>query len=354
MPTERPAFDAELDSTNPITTGVGFASWFAEDVANPGRLTDVSGNALHGTLTNLDPDYQMVVTGGTDGNTVYNQTYSPAGSEYGKTKYLSADGLYKLSFWYMMDPEMDGYWFLWAASGSEPGMDGYASYKAGNVAANEGTYSGGFAVAQGDIAPGPWFADGILCTAGGGGHISVPNTGGALNFGTSDYTIAMRYKTAANIGLVPTALSIGTDATPAMTIGVDASRPWGGTDSFAINGGGVFPSSSSVWTVNVAKSVVITADRDGNAKLFVNGSSFAQVDYSAQSASITGTTLLIGAKHGAVPNDNWGWQGYIDGLVIWPSRLLSDADAATVSGDLFALAAADLPIIGPFPTFRNV
>ena len=111
MPAPRPDYNTPLDSSNPLNADMVFATWFGEDPTDPDKLTDVSGNGNHGTLSGLDPGYAATVSGGSPAGV--NGTYLPVGSEWQNDTYAIAE-----------DPMMGaGYWVLYPIGGY-PDMDG--------------------------------------------------------------------------------------------------------------------------------------------------------------------------------------------------------------------------------------
>ena len=356
VPAPKPAFDTGLDAASAVAAAE-FASWFAEDDANPTRLTDVSGNALHGTLVGLSAAYNIVVNGGL----FTNAEFVPSGTEYGQTKYLSADGNTKVSYFYEMDPSMDGAWYLWASTASHPWMDGYDSSSFVVGPAWTGSWTGGYTVTQGDAQPGPWFSDGL--DFNNSNYVSIPNTGSAFDFGLGDFTICARLKAGASLGQAAQLLSFdNSDPTKWIGVGIDSLQPWGGSSNWAISVGGAagrtvypFPSSTAVYTANTSNAIVITADRDGYAKLFLNGSYVSQVDISAVSALNFGSmgNLEIGVHSELIGNSGWCWDGFIGRLEIF-NRALTDDEATAWTGNsdrvavmprlpLFAFMPGDTP-----------
>ena len=347
MPTAKPAFDAALDTGNALTTGIEFASWCVTDPANPTRLTDVSGNGLHGTLTNLAAAYEMDVTGGTGGNAAYNQTYSPAGTENGRTKYLSADSNYKLSYFYMMDPSMDGAWYLWAAAGTMPWMDGYVSTKAGDVAAEGGSYSNSFAVAQGDLAPGPWFDDGLELTTSPG-YVSI-TTDNDAEPGTNDFSVVFDYTYTGPISGQAACLFWWSGGGKAVAL-----FRWPANENWAtpilsvyINDGTTVvnapvSSSGAFWAQDTRVVGAVTFNRDGYARVFADGTYLGQADISSAYRTLSDMgTLLLGTRTELYPT--WSFGGRLHTVLIYPSRLLSDAEVGDISDDIYALASNDAP-----------
>lgn len=319
MPASKPTSGSSLNASNPYGITV---AWFLNE--NTGTTaTDAGTNALVGTLTNMDPEHEMIVTGGTGGNAAYNQTYSPSGSEYGKPKYVSADNNYKLSFWYGMDPEMDGAWYLWPVAAYDPWMDSYASTKAGNVAAEGGTYSNSFAVAEGDAGPDAWFDRGLhFVDDGSRDHVLVTSPT-PLQFGTGDFTICIGYeREAATQGMI---FCIGDG------FGLSIRE-----NNFYLRFGGAwpeFPSASACLTTGSTHHIAIKFDRDGYARLYHNGSYVSQVSIAAYaSTSITGNVFIGASGDLAYGGDGWNWDGYIDYVYSMPG-LMSDANAATLTAD---------------------
>ena len=158
MPAPRPEYNTPLDSANALNADVVFATWFGEDPADDTVLTDVSGNDYHGTLSGLEPGYEITVAGGTGDNAVYNQSYIASGT-YGwmdpKPKYVSADG----NYWCVYDDDMMSVWVLMPANGW-PDMDAVA-YNNDQDNPWEGAWNNSFTVTQGDLQPGPWEEDGL-------------------------------------------------------------------------------------------------------------------------------------------------------------------------------------------------
>lgn len=339
VPAPKPAFDTGLDAASAVAAAE-FASWFAEDEANPTRLTDVSGNALHGTLTDLEPNYAATVSGGSPAGV--NGTYLPAGAVWRNDTYEIAED-------WMMPGE--GNWVLYPIGGDQM-MD--AMYWGSGGATPWGATWGTITVAQGDMQEGPFFPTGLLFSGGGGGYVSVPNTGAAFDFGTGDFTIVAKIMATASLGVAAQLLTFDntTDVNAKLAIGIDATRPWGGSANWALNigwGGSTsyrfaFPSSTDVYEAGATNTFVIKADRDGLAKLYLNGSFISHVDISSASdVNFSGMSGLdVGVHSDSVGNSGWCWDGYIDCLIVVPG-LLSDADAARISGDIYALAEGSEP-----------
>lgn len=336
MPTAKPAFDTPLDSGNALTAGIGLCAWCAKDDANPTRLTDVSGNALHGTLTGLDPAYGVVVTGGSGGGAVYNQTYTPNGTAYGKPTMLSADTSYICQYYYEMEPEMDGRWLLMPVAG-DPSTDAVAT-KTGTGDAWGGTWSGGFSVAQGDPAPGPWFADGLQF--GGGGYVDFGDIPDDHQPGTNDFTLIFDITNAAVVQSPSTLLCWY--ASP-------AGAPW----IFIYNSGGLlhlnmhdgsagvnedFADSGTAFTASTRRKIGLSFDRSGYCRLTIGGTYVSQIDISACSGSLAGmNNCRVGTEWNAAAS--WAFEGMLNtGPIIYPATLLSDANHATIAGDIYALA----------------
>lgn len=158
------AADNALDTSNALTDGIVFASWMLpdQDGQDCTTLTDVSGNALHGTLHSLAPVAPMVVTN--SGTSAYNQTYNRVSG----ILYQSSDGT-KQCFYFDMSMQ----WYLLPA-GQHPMMDGYAYVGSSTTNPWDATWShsGGSGsgvptVAQGSVAAGPWSEDGLQFNGSG-------------------------------------------------------------------------------------------------------------------------------------------------------------------------------------------
>ena len=346
------------------TGGVSLpGTWAAVNAGNEPAPTvaqntnNVVSAPLDGTLINFSPTYNITVNGGA----FTDETFTPRGTEYGQTKYLSADGNTKVSYFYEMDPSMDGAWYLWASTASHPWMDGYETSSNVVGPAWTGSWTGGYTVTQGDAQPGPWFSDGL--DFNNSNYVSIPNTGSVFDFGLGDFTICARLKAGASLGQAAQLLSFdNSDPTKWIGVGIDSLQPWGGSSNWAISVGGAagrtvypFPSSTAVYTANTSNAIVITADRDGYAKLFLNGSYVSQVDISAVSALNFGSmgNLEIGVHSELIGNSGWCWDGFIGRLEIF-NRALTDDEATAWTGNsdrvavmprlpLFAFMPGDTP-----------
>lgn len=172
------AYNTALDTDNPLTTDIIACYWMRPDANGQDctTLTDVSGNDLHGTLSGLDPVAPVTVSGA--GSTEYNQNYTPNSTEGGKTRYVSADGLYKIAY-----DDMGMNWWL-APIGSFTKMDGGGYYSGGENPWSSawttyiyGMYPGTApapTVAEGTAAAGPWTDDGLQFN--GAGYIDLGNS----------------------------------------------------------------------------------------------------------------------------------------------------------------------------------
>lgn len=282
---------------------------------------------LDGTLTGFTSDYSILVSGGGFSNTVF----SPSGTEYGKTKYLSSDGNYKVSYWYMMEPEMDGAWYLWGINATDPWMDGYDSYKSGTGDAWGGTWSNSYSVAQGDLQPGPWFADGLEFS---GGYIDFGEVSDAVQPGTGDFTLLFEWT---NQGTGTTALfNWSTPWPPAPRIAL-----WGtpGSDLYLSidNPSGVevqatFTNSAALWaTLNTPRKIGVKFVRAGYAKLFIDGKFISQIDISSITGDLSGMSLCrLGAEWN--PAGHWRPQGRFRRFE-YHKRALTDREAAAWTGN---------------------
>ena len=293
-------------------------------------------NPLDGTLINFSPTYNITVNGGSFSDA----TFSPSGTEYGKTKYLSADGNTKVSYWYMMDPEMDGAWYVWASTATEPWMDGYdaEAYTTGD--AWDGSYSNSYTVAQGAAQPGPWFADGLEFS--GGGAINLP-VSDVMQPCLGDVTFAFDYVyknqvadgradslfwmyevwgSVPNIGLYRWA-GAGGWSDPVLRLSI------AGTTGSAVTAD--FPSSGIVWTVGVRRRVVVTIARGGYARLFVDGKYISQVSISGAAGSLTGLTNWRLGANGYDWDGTWTFKGRFRRFE-YHRRALTDSEAAAWTG----------------------
>ena len=334
MPASKPAFDAALDGGNALTTGIVWASWFAEDEAYPTRLTDVSGNANHGTLTGLDPARRLIVSGGTPSG--YNQTYNPSGD-----KWVSADGLYQLSH-----DDMGKSWILC------PLNDLWSS-----VAYNyyehpwEGTWSASFTVVQGDAVPGPWFDDGLQFN--GSGIVEVGDISNDLQPGTGNFSLTFHYTLGANPTVGgPDTLFYWSPSTadPGYTSPLVSVLRWageGGWDADPLmridirDGAGniaweVFPGSGAAWAQNTCVIITITFDRSGYAKLYINGTYISQQTISHVSGSLSGMAVCNFGKFGT----GWAFNERLNTVLYHQGEALTAAQAATIAADIYDLAAA--------------
>lgn len=305
------ALAAGPDGASYIGTGVGVnrisplsaTSWTRQGSTDSvtvakTALNQVVSAPLDGTLTGFTQDYSILVSGGGFSNT----EFVPNGTEYGKTKYLSPDGNTKLSYWYMMDPEMDGAWYIWAATASDPWMDDYLSTKAGTGDAWGGTYSSSYTVAQGDLQPGPWFEDGLEFS---GGYVDFGDVGNAVQPGTGDVTLLFDWT---NKGTGTTALfNWSTPWPPAPRIAL-----WGtpGTDLYLSidNPSGVevqttFANSAALWaTLNTPRAIAVSIKRAGYAKLFIDGKFISQIGISSITGDLSGMSLCrLGGNWNATP-----------------------------------------------------
>ena len=329
---------------NEIYTGEASlpGTWTAVDAGNEPAPTvaqtdnNVVSAPLDGTLTNFSPTYNITVNGGSFSDA----TFSPSGTEYGKTKYLSADGNTKVSYWYMMDPEMDGAWYVWASTATEPWMDGYdaEAYTTGD--AWDGSYSNSYTVAQGAAQPGPWFADGLEFS--GGGAINLP-VSDVMQPCLGDVTFAFDYVyknqvadgradslfwmyevwgSVPNIGLYRWA-GAGGWSDPVLRLSI------AGTTGSAVTAD--FPSSGIVWTVGVRRRVVVTIARGGYARLFVDGKYISQVSISGAAGSLTGLTNWRLGANGYDWDGTWTFKGRFRRFE-YHRRALTDSEAAAWTG----------------------
>jgi hypothetical protein len=167
-PSAKPPYYWPVERENPLARGLVFCSWFGEGAGL--RLGDVSGQGLHGVMTGFAPATTIVVSGGSGGNAVYNQEYTPSGSYGGKPKYVSADS----NYWCVFDDMMSWAWVLMPADAMP--WEAVASNN-DSSAPTAGSWSAGFSVVAGDALPGPWFADGGGCLRfGGSDRVEVPDS----------------------------------------------------------------------------------------------------------------------------------------------------------------------------------
>lgn len=292
------------------------AAWLLNDGA--GAVARDSGPyGIQGSLVGLASEYGASVTGG-----IFSAAeFAPSGTAYGKTRYVY--GSYKLSYWYMMDPEMDGAWYLWDINASDPWMDGYLATKAGTGDAWGGSYGATYSVSMGNLSPSPWRANG-LCQSGSG-YLSLANHN-LLEPGTTG-----------NWSIVWT-------ATPTVD---DSARYWfskhnGGT-GWALGGAGYSTSwyviigsgmghyvqlNTSVPAIVAGTRMVMAAtfDRSGSARLYRDGIEIGSVGITGltQSAS-SGTPILVGRHYNDI--ESCRVPGVYEHLSYFP-RVLSSSEIA--------------------------
>ena len=322
-------------------------------------LISGSGNPLDGTLTGFSPTYAIVVNGGS----FTDATFTPSGTEYGKAKYLSPDGNTKVSYWYMMDPEMDGAWYIWAANATEPWMDGYdaEAYTTGD--AWDGSYSNSYTVAQGSLQPGPWFGDGLLFPVGDV-RVAV-STPSEVEPGTGDFSVAIDYiyLNPVGSGFVSTLFQWSGGGktirvqrwysdpnydTPYTRIYIND-----GTHSITGDISGTAP-----WIVGQANRIAVVFHRASVAYLYLNGELLGSVSISTASGSLSGMGYLDIGSLRTDAYGTWSFNGKMRRFEYWNRALTADeAIAWTGTTDhvavmprlpLFAFVPGDAPATGAY------
>lgn len=149
---------------------------------------------------------------------------------------------------------------------------------------------------------------------------------GHLDFGTGDFTVSFWFYNASN-GSSQFLISKK----------INGSTGWAilnNSGTFKLNfeagGGGLstdFTGASA--TLNAWQHVVVTLDRDGNATVFINGSSTATIDISGETATIsTAEDVFMGEKNNP-PTYGADMSGRLDDVRIY-SRILSNSEISAL------------------------
>jgi hypothetical protein len=287
---------------------------------------------LDGTLTGFTSNYSILVSGG-----IFSSTeFLPNGTEYGKTKYTY--GAYKVSYWYMMEPEMDGAWYLWGINATDPSMDGYLSYKSGTGDAWGGTWSNSYSVAQGTLQPGPWFADGLQ-TSDNPAYVTITTTA-AVEPGTGDFTVAFDAKWNCAIADRAGVWFHWTNGTKQIMLygWPDDGSDWtnkkalrlymtDGTHSITAD----FANTRAAYTYNTTRRIVVTFERAGYAKCFIDGQFCSQVNISSVNGDLSGLGTLYLATRSEL-YATWALVTRLRRFDYW-QRALTDTEAAAWTGN---------------------
>lgn len=331
MPASKPtAFDTGLDTNNALNDNAVFSTWAIADSSNPTRLTDVSGNDLHGTLTGLGPDYDVTVTGGTlAGN------YTASGSYNSKTMWAQDGGYAVLAYSYM------GSWGLYASQ-MDLEMD-MASYSGSDALQPWLATWSGITVSQGDLGASPFFADGLACN--GSGYVDIAGT---HVYGQSGMTLAMLLRWQGGTGWRGAAgADCGNSGTglfylqPRSDLNGCAQFRWYGTGSHW----GDTCSSASIYPSNQWHWVICTVDAD-HVRFYIDGTLQQEVDRTRDFTANNIAHTILGGSWGSAPND-------LTACDIGSVHIRSDGwtstEVATFIADPFALAAS-----GDAPTGRPI
>ena len=314
-----------LEYGNFVTGSGGLAMAADADVAfdflggSGATVQDQSANDHDGTLVGLADGYVVAVSGGTGGNTAYNQNYNPTAALNGKTEYISADGNYAAAY-----DTTNARWVLMPAGGY-PEMDAVAY---NNDVDNpwEGTWTGGFTVTQG-AAWSRWQTDGLYVS--GGGHVELA-AGDTVSLGLQDFSIVWiakahdpgsgcRWIFADQDSYSGLALARNNASSVYLELSSSSQRNYWQEISL----------SQDLCPDDVTAACAVTVNRDGLATFYRDGASIGTQDVSAavsNDMSSMAVLRLFGARSGVDASQSF--VGWAQRVWVFVGRVLTAAEVA--------------------------